>query len=172
MREPAGESTPTGTNGTRLTFLVTDECWRLTRWLRLLGYDTASRTARPLSALYRHAYNEGRIVVTRNRSVRASCLFPVVQLTSEALEPQVSQLMREVRLTIDQEQAFTRCDQCNVGLSSIEKSRVTDRVPPYVFRTQQQFFTCPACHRIYWAATHWQRACQVFARLRTEGRDA
>jgi uncharacterized protein with PIN domain len=29
-------------------------------------------------------------------------------------------------------------------------------VPPYVFKTQEQFVECPACHRIFWKGTHWQ----------------
>ncbi|NIR92184.1 MAG: hypothetical protein GWO08_00475, partial [Gammaproteobacteria bacterium] len=37
------------------------------------------------------------------------------------------------------------------------KQQVEGRVPPYVFQTQSQYMECPACHRIYWRGTHWQR---------------
>jgi uncharacterized protein with PIN domain len=28
-------------------------------------------------------------------------------------------------------------------------------VPPYVFKTQEQFGQWPSCQRIYWRGTHW-----------------
>ena len=35
------------------------------------------------------------------------------------------------------------------------KDEVKERVPPYVFKTQNQYVECPLCHRIYWRGTHW-----------------
>ena len=146
--------------------LVTDECGRLARWLRLCGYDAAQMPAQPLSDLYRRAYGEGRIVVTRNRRIRAGCLFRVVHLEGQSLEEQLQQVIRELDLLVEATRVFTRCDRCNVAVEPIEKAAVKERVPPYVFQTQQTFHVCPSCHRVYWAATHWQRACRLFDRLR------
>ena len=153
-------------------FLVTDECGRLARWLRLCGYDTVQAPAQPLGALYRTAYHEGRVIATRNRNVRASRLFGVVHLKSAQLEEQLQELMRALSLTIDPDRTFSRCDRCNIAVEPIEKPAVRDRVPPYVFHTQHAFHRCPSCQRIYWAATHWQRACRLFDRLREEASHA
>jgi hypothetical protein len=149
-----------------MKFLVTEESGRLARWLRLCGYDTLQMPAQPFSELYRRAFNESRIVVTRNERVRAGCLFRVVHLHSQELDGQLRQLMQELGLPLSEAQAFTRCDVCNVAVEPIDKPLVKDRVPPYVFQTQARFHRCPSCHRIYWAATHWQRACLRFSRLR------
>jgi uncharacterized protein with PIN domain len=27
-------------------------------------------------------------------------------------------------------------------------------VPPFVFRTQEEFVRCPTCNKIYWQGTH------------------
>ena len=153
-------------------FLVTDESARLARWIRLMGYDAALMPAQPLSELYRRAYNEQRMVITRNRRVRPGQLARVIYLEREALEPQLVQLIRTVPLEVNEEGAFSRCDRCNVAVEPIEKVSVEDRVPPYVFQTQQRFHRCPSCGRIYWAATHWQRARRVFDRLRKEASHA
>ena len=146
-------------------FLVTGESARLARWLRLAGYDAAEMPAQPLVQFYRRAFNESRVVVTRNRRVRPSRLFRVVQLESQALGAQLAQVLREAGVTIDQDRAFSRCDRCNMAVEPIEKSVVRKRVPPYVFRTQERFHRCPSCRRIYWAATHWQRAQRFFDNL-------
>jgi uncharacterized protein with PIN domain len=150
-----------------MLLLVTDESQRLARWLRLMGHDAALMAARPLAALYQRAYREGRVVVTRNRWVRPGGLCRVVTLQSERLEDQLRQLLGELPLTIDARRLFTRCDRCNVPADPIEKSQAQSRVPPYVFQTQEAFHACPSCGRIYWAATHYQRAQGFFASLQS-----
>ena len=150
-----------------MKFLVTEECGRLARWLRLMGHDTVRVAGVPLTHLYRKAYNERRIVLTRNRRVGASCLLRVVHLSSPHVEDQLRQVVDELHLVIDGDALFTRCDVCNVPVEPIEKPRVRDRVPPHVYHTQQTFFTCPLCHRIYWAATHWHRARALLEKLKS-----
>ena len=149
-----------------LKFLVTEESARLARWLRLMGYDAATAGATPLPALYRRAYNEARIVVTRNGRVGTSRLFRVVQLNNQRLEDQLKQVMKELHLSVEPDKAFSRCDVCNVTVDPVEKSLIKDRVPPYVFQTQPAFHQCPSCRRIYWAATHYQRTCALFEKLK------
>lgn len=147
-------------------FLATQEVGRLARWLRLMGFDTARVEGLSVSELYRTAYSERRIVLTRNARIGTSHLFRVIHLRSPHLEDQLRQLLSELHLTIDEETLFTRCDVCNVPVEPIEKPRVKDRVPPHVYHTQQTFHTCPSCHRVYWAATHWQRARALLEKLR------
>ncbi|MBI3319090.1 MAG: hypothetical protein HYZ89_00665 [Candidatus Omnitrophica bacterium] len=148
-----------------MKLLVTEESGRLSRWLRLMGYDTAQAEGASLSAVYRTAYNERRIVLTRNSRVKESRLFRVVHLRSTLLEEQLRQLVRELPLAASEERWFTRCDRCNVPVEPIERALVKERVPPYVYETQRTFRACPSCHRIYWAATHWHRARALFGRI-------
>ena len=135
-------------------FLVTEDAGRLARWLRLLGYDTALAKNLSLSELYRKAYNEGRIVLTRNRRIGASSLFRVIQLQSQDFSEQLQQIRCELRLPEQPVGLFSRCDRCNVPVEQIEKPQVEDRVPPYVYQTQERFSRCPSCGRVYWKATH------------------
>jgi uncharacterized protein with PIN domain len=130
-----------------------------------MGYDAAAQVAQPLSDLYRRAYREQRIVVTRSRRIGASCLFRVVHVRSEQLEEQLSQLIRDLSLTMERSRTFSRCDRCNVEVPRIAKSQVKADVPPSVFERQQEFYRCPSCQRVYWAATHWQRASQFLERV-------
>ena len=140
-----------------MRFLVTDESVRLARWLRLLGYDTVVVPWQPLSQLCTRAYNEQRVVVTRNTKVAGGCLFRVVHLSSGALEEQLPQLIHALRLSIPEESIGSRCNCCNAELKIVAKPSIQDQVPPHVFQTQRRFLACPSCHRIYWAATHDQR---------------
>jgi len=42
------------------------------------------------------------------------------------------------------------------------KETIKDRVPPYVYQTQEHFAECPACRRLYWQGTHWQAMSRAF----------
>jgi uncharacterized protein with PIN domain len=130
-----------------------------------MGYDAVLSPAQPLSGLYQRAYNESRVIVTRNRRVKSSHLFRIIHVESQRLAEQLQQLMRELCLSLDSHLAFSRCDVCNVEVEPIDKPLVKDRVPAYVFHTQPLFRACPACRRIYWAATHWQRIKASFDRI-------
>ena len=142
--------------------LMTPELDRLARWLRLLGCDVAVYRGKPL-AIYPEAYREDRVVVTRNRRIPSSPLVTVIQLEPQALEAQLQALERKLKLRWSQTAFFSRCGICNAVLKDIPKADVAGRVPDYVFKTQERFTTCPTCHRIYWAATHWDRARQFVA---------
>jgi uncharacterized protein with PIN domain len=127
-----------------------------------MGYDTTQRAAQPLSVLYQSAHQDGRTIITRNRRVRPGQLVRVIQLESQELAGQLRQILRACALTLDETQTFSRCDACNVPVEPIEKGQIKDRVPPYVFQTQQAFHRCPSCQRIYWAATHCDRIRAMF----------
>lgn len=144
-----------------MQLLVTDESKRLARWLRLIGYDTTIMSAEPLSQLYETAVNEGRWIITRNRHIKPGRYIKAVLLQHHLLIAQLKQLKKECQLSFHKAQLLTRCDQCNVPLSSIDKSKVKNKVPPYVYGTQDVFYTCASCQRIYWAATHAQRVHNV-----------
>jgi len=146
-------------------FLVTEESGRLARWLRLMGCDARLAAATRPSELYRWACNEQRVIVTRNRRVVGGRLVRVVTLDSARLEEQLAQLKRDLGLAFDEARAFTRCDQCNAELRPVSKTEVEDRVPPFVYQTQDAFRHCPVCDRIYWAATHAQRIRQVLEKV-------
>jgi len=71
--------------------------------------------------------------------------------------------MHQVKNTLNVDRRFkplALCLECNQPLPEKSKQQVKDRVPPYVFQTQDQYMECPACRRIYWRGTHWQAMTQ------------
>jgi len=128
---------------------------RLAKWLRLLGYDTRyDNSARDL-ALLRIAQAESRVLLTRDWALSRQRGVRSIWLASQHLADQVKQVRAEIGPP--PEGAFTRCAVCNVRLAPIDKAAVESRVPPYVFQTQDAFFTCARCGRVYWSATHVER---------------
>ncbi len=126
---------------------------RLATWLRLWGYDVLYRPDADDPELARVARAEDRILLTRDVELTRRRGVRSIWIVSERVEEQLQQLVRELHLTA--QEAFSRCPICNVALEAVTKESVREDVPPYVFRTMEQFRRCPRCRRVYWRGTHW-----------------
>ena len=142
-----------------LKFIVDQNVGKLARWLRVMGYDSLFFDGNDDSQMVAQALAEGRVILTRDteimkRRVVTSGRLRAVLIDSEELECQMRQLIDTLDLK-RQFRPFTLCLECNQLLAERSKEEVRDRVPPYVYQTQDQYMECPACHRIYWRGTHW-----------------
>ncbi len=145
-------------------FAVDTMLGRLARWLRILGHDVAYGPHLHGRGLVDCARREGRVIVTRDtRLVRERSLPPHVFVTSDHFREQIRQVGAAIPLA--EGASFTRCVECNARLEPVERAAVEARVPAYVFATQERFWTCPRCARVYWPATHQARMRAELAAL-------
>lgn len=138
-----------------MKFILTKELGRLAKWLRILGFDAEYSKEDKESGLIIRALQEGRIILTRNVHLGQHPGIKKLHIDSGYISKQLRQAFVELPLKPDTALMFSRCTICNETLSSIEKEKVKDKVPEYVFKTQNDFLTCPKCQRIYWQGTHW-----------------
>jgi hypothetical protein len=97
------------------------------------------------------------------RRVIQSGLVRAILIRDDEVTVQLRQVFSELGLEL--EEALTRCIECNAELEERVPAVVAERVPAYVRRTQTRYSQCPACGRVYWAGTHWQRMREVLAGL-------
>jgi len=125
-----------------------------------MGYDSLFFNGRDDSRMVATALAEGRVILTRDTQIMKRRVVTRGQLKAVLIESDKPELqMRQVIDTLNLDcpfRPFTICLECNQPLLERSKEEVKDRVPPYVFKTQNQYMECPACHRIYWRGTHWQ----------------
>ena len=151
---------------TNMKFILTPELGRLTKWLRILGFDVVYFTQINFPSLLIQALRDNRIILTRNsrfsdKARAAKC----VQIKNDEVNQQLRQVLKDLNIRPDPEKMFSRCIICNTQLCEIEKQQVKDKVPEYVFKTQEEFFTCPSCRRIYWPGTHWGNVSTIIKEL-------
>ncbi len=152
-----------------MKFIVDHNVGKLTRWLRMMGYDTLFFTGEDDWQMIITALNEGRVILTRDtqvmaRGVIANGRIRALLIRSDKQEEQISQVVVELKLVTERD-LFSRCLECNTLLEIRTKQEVEGRVPEHVFKTQERFFECSDCHRIYWQGTHWQAMKQKLANL-------
>lgn len=136
-------------------FLLTKELGRLAKWLRILGFDTAYFNQDNTSSLIIQALRDNCTIITRNRRLPKSSGIKIVLLKAEKIKEQVSEVLKALKIEPNSDMMFTRCIICNEELIAMDKEKIKDKIPDYVFKTQSEFVTCPMCKRIYWQGTHW-----------------
>jgi hypothetical protein len=144
-----------------MKFILTRELGRLSKWLRILGFDAAYFNQDNLSSLIIQALRDERIILTRNLRLLRPSGVKVVLIKDERIKEQINEVLKKFNLKPSSETMFSRCIICNEELVDIEKEKIKDRVPEYVFKTQEDFVTCPQCKRIYWQGTHWGNAREI-----------
>lgn len=138
-----------------MRFIADSMLGRLARWMRFIGCDVTYYRAIGDSELVDMAQREGRIILTRDTLLvkrrRAKGISFLVD--GNSYEEQLRQVIRHFSINPSRD-LLTRCAECNLALSMIEKEKAKGSIPEYVYMTQETFSICPGCHRIYWSATH------------------
>lgn len=141
--------------GHEVRFILTQELGRLAKWLRILGFDTEYFKEGNSSSLIIRALRDGRIILTRNHHLPQSAAPQITLVQAERIKEQVAEVLNTLHINPQSFRMFTRCIICNEELVPISRDKVKDKVPEYVFNTQNNFVTCPKCMRVYWQGTHW-----------------
>jgi uncharacterized protein with PIN domain len=146
-------------------FLVDSTAVRLSRWLRFLGLDVSLDTNENPSRLLLAARREGRVLLTRRRSLEDAEAAETLLLGSDHLEEQLRQVVTAFGLDV---RPSSRCTVCNEELAIVPRVSADGRVPEFVYRSHGEFAFCQACDRYYWKGTHWQNVRNTSGRLRHE----
>ena len=129
---------------------------RLSRWLRLLGFDTLYYPDIKDSDLMKLAVQEGRCLLTRDThflNIRNFRNFLMVH--SDNPVEQVTEVLSSFTLS---EFKPGRCARCNGVLELIaRREEARNMVPEYVFLHCESFLRCRVCGKIYWEGTHLRR---------------
>jgi uncharacterized protein with PIN domain len=137
---------------------------RLVKWLRIIGQDVIYGPHLTGYGLIRAARAENRLILTRDRGLKQKQPPPFLFIESDHYRDQLRQVVGQCALKLAAD-LFTRCIECNTVLQSRPKETLATVVPLYVFSSQEKFFSCPTCRRIYWPATHHQKMLEELRNL-------
>jgi uncharacterized protein with PIN domain len=130
---------------------------RLTRYLRMIGFDVSYKNNFDDDEIVSASLKEKRAILTKDRGIlKRNEVTHGYCVRSIKVEEQVREILDRFDLKKDIKE-FSRCLECNQLLVPIKKKEVIDELPPKVAQTQNEFYQCPSCMKIYWKGTHYQR---------------
>ena len=126
---------------------------KLARWLRVLGIDVAYFKVIEDDEIIGLAKSENRIILTRDTGLSGRCRNDqCLLIESVDYKEQILQVLAAFGLK--EFSVFSRCLECNTPLKNVDKEAIFEKVPPFIYLTQERFATCPSCNRVYWRGTH------------------
>lgn len=164
-RDIQSKTPPLSSSDAPLRFVADVMLGRLAKWLRIAGFDVLYSNRYTDDELVQISREQERILLSRDtRLLVQRSVERFIYLESDRIREQIRQVF-DVTRTNGLPGLLTRCLGCNRTLQPVGREQVKENVPPFVYRTQSQFKSCPACRKIYWAGTHRQAVLRTLESL-------
>ncbi len=149
------------TDDSRPRFVADSMLGSLARWLRMLGYDTVYGKSLEDDEIAQLASTEHRHILTRDKELANRPNATYVE--SDDLDSQLKIIATKHALSFNEN--AIRCSACNGSLVGIAKDKVVGQVPEGALASNDNFWKCEACGKIYWRGSHWLGILERFRKL-------
>jgi uncharacterized protein with PIN domain len=141
-----------------MKFMTDANLGGLTKWLRILGYDTVCYRGDADRAFLSQARKENRIAVSRKKDLaKRQYSGRLLVIASDLAHDQIEEVLNAFFLRPDPAGLFSICLACNEALEDVGKDAVEGLVPAYIYSRHTRFRRCPSCKKIYWPGSHRDR---------------
>jgi uncharacterized protein with PIN domain len=129
---------------------------KLSRRLRLLGFDTIYRNDLEDEEIIRIARTDDRIILTWDGETLSNKTVRSYRPDSIYSDEQVREVMSVFNLR-GQIRPFSRCIKCNGDIIPVDKDSVIALVPPRSGQFMEHFWRCQGCKKKYWQGSHYNK---------------
>lgn len=138
-------------------FIVDAHMGKLSRDLRMLGFDTLFAGTVSDAEIIETAAREKRVILTRDRDLlKSGKVDHGYYVRAVRRHDQLKEVINKFDLR-SQFDPFTRCMVCNGILTDASLSEIAGRLNPELTNMYMSFFRCSGCGRIYWEGSHYAR---------------
>jgi uncharacterized protein with PIN domain len=139
-----------------LAFIADVHLGKLTKTLRILGFDTLFNNQFSDTTIAEIAEKEQRIILTRDVGLlKRKSIKWGYWLRSQVLRLQLKEVINRYNL-LPKILLFTRCLSCNGKIEEVSKEMVKDQIPPNTVLYFEEFYQCTCCKKIYWKGSHYE----------------
>lgn len=143
---------------------------RLSKYLRMLGFDTLYSNRYTPDEMISISRQEKRIILSRSfQMIRHKEVTHAYWIRSAAPLEQIKDLLGKFDL-YRLADPLTRCLNCNDRLATVKKQDIIHRLQALTARYYTEFFRCPACDQIYWKGSHFENMLE-FIRQRLKNNE-
>jgi len=150
----------------RMRFLLDGMLGKLTRWLRMLGYDASYQNDYSDNDLLSTAKSGSLTLLTADEELYRTATFRGIQsfLVRGKTEPErLAELAERYKLRLEIDTSKSRCPTCGSAIKETPKEDLEKRIPPATFKVYKTFWVCtnPSCAKTYWQGSHWKKIEQT-----------
>jgi len=140
-----------------LRFVADIHLGRLSKYMRLFGFDTLYFNNLEPGALIEISIQQARVLLTRSwRLLKHKAMTRGILVREVDPRMQLKAIFQRLDLYAEA-RPFSRCLSCNGLVEPISKQEVAHRLPSRVKANYKTFFLCKSCDRVYWKGTHFER---------------
>ena len=139
---------------------------RLARYLRMIGFDVYYKNDLSDEKIVKISSKGRRAILTRDIGLlKRNEVTHGYYVRNTKVEEQVKEIMSRFDLQKSIKE-FSRCIECNEPLVTVEKNKMLDELLPKIIQSQDEFYRCPSCKKIYWKGTHYQQMLSFIKSLK------
>lgn len=152
-----------------MRFIADRMLGRLSRWLRLFGYDTLEirKQENEDDLLLELAEKERRILLSRDRMLIRKAIkrgIAAYLVESSDIVEQLREIQREFNIKFEPD--MDRCSLCNSPIRKVEPDEMEivkskDYVYPATLESGTEFWICDKCGQVYWQGKHWENIKEI-----------
>jgi uncharacterized protein with PIN domain len=141
----------------RTRFMLDVNLGKLTRLLRLCGFDSSYDSNLDDHSLVKLAGTDRRIILTRDRQLlKRKAVSHGYWIRNTDPYAQLKEVVKRLDLKSDVK-LFSRCLVCNAKIKSVPKQQVINNIPPKTRNYFDKFYQCTGCLKVYWQGSHYKR---------------
>jgi hypothetical protein len=136
-----------------MRFICDSTLGKLTKYLRILGFDTVSINDLDMLKEYKNLADPPLLFTKRTKT---KSYGPTIFIQTNRVQEQIKEIENTIKPYIDEKTFMTRCIECNALLELATKENIEARVPEYIYHHHEEFKMCPSCKKVYWEGTHME----------------
>lgn len=138
-----------------IKFILDVHLGKLTRYLRLCGFDSLYENNLEDTTIINIAKDENRIILTRDKGIlKNSKVTHGYWLRSDNPEEQLKEVVQRFDLE-NKISLFTRCTVCNGKIRKVNKKSIEKDLLAGTKSFYKEFYQCSNCNKIYWKGSHY-----------------
>jgi uncharacterized protein with PIN domain len=147
-------------------FLLDGMLGKLTRWLRMIGYEATYLNNYGDSDLLSIAKRDSLTLLTSDQELHRTAVGRGIEcflVEGRTEAERLAALADRYKLNLHIDTTVSRCPVCGTPLKEVPKKDVEGLVPPATFKVYQTFWVCnnPECGKVYWQGSHWKKIEQT-----------
>lgn len=157
------------TDSSKHSFAADAMLGKLSRKLRIFGFDTLYNPNIDDKELMNLSIRDGRIVLTCDKELFVKCKMKKIKaiLINEKTETEnLVAVFHSIDVKkIEIQLIPVRCTLCNELLDFVDKALVSQDLPEHVLKCNELVYRCKRCDKIYWKGSHIENISKLAKRI-------